>query len=622
MALPACRKMMKAVEAAANNYGDNEVLGAFTIADEDAIMTHMMDCVALLAAMQQQEAIPANYTRHSRATRNKVFMAALSVVGESLLNIGRLDKEERPMRTNAAINQVLKAFRVPCFPNPIDVGRDGWLPLHWTVALMSSEQHDVTEADVKALYALDPMAMQAEHVNGILIDSFTPAHLLCMSPVTPISMRLVRSFSVCNPAAFGSTTAYSALHVACRYGTPTIELLQQLLQLDSSQTKVKICLNGSGGEHHPLGQLCYNLVNRDDELQNAEELMNCLLGVDKSNEIVGNALFGCVAGFPYVNTSDEAVADQRGNRLYGLMKALLKVNPEAATHQDSYDENVVHKTCSSSLPSKLCIDVTKLVLALHKDAVRESNADGVLPVHMAAEFCDAEVVEFLLGLFPEAATEITSEEENLLHFAVSEDESSWAVSKVRYLCSRYPAMIQQRKTNGNIPVHVAAVSSRHEVMLALYEAGGAEQFKMPIAHPTEAIYSENGYLPLHLFIQYQFSDLKIVAHAAISEAADTFRWLLRLYPEAAGIEGGVGAANKTTPYQLAVDTKRQNYFLRLLLRAAPTLNPAELHRLNYEERRMAMFLAFRAVTPSIKAPLVARLRGENKDLVQRVVSFL
>jgi hypothetical protein len=101
-----------------------------------------------------------------------------------------------------------------------------------------------------------------------------------------------------------------------------------------------------------------------------------------------------------------------------------------------------------------------------------------------------------------------------------------------------------------------------------------------------------------------------------------FRWLLRLYPEAAGIEGGVGAAHKKTPYQLAVDDELPGYYIRLLLRAAPTLNPAELHRLNYAERRMAMFLAFKAMSGTLQAPLLARLRGVDKDLVQRVVSFL
>ena len=157
-------------------------------------------------------------------------------------------------------------------------------------------------------------------------------------------------------------------------------------------------------------------------------------------------------------------------------------------------------------------------------------------------------------------------------------------------------------------------------MLALYEAEGIEQFRMPIAHPTDDSYWENGYLPLHKFIRYQCFSLDLDSHAT-SEAADIFRWLLRLYPEAAGIEGGLGAL-KATPYQLAVCCEMPDYYRRLLLRAAPTLHPAELHRLNYNERRMAMFLAFRATTASTQAPLLARLRGENRDLVKRVVSFL
>ncbi len=71
------------------------------------------------------------------------------------------------------------------------------------------------------------------------------------------------------------------------------------------------------------------------------------------------------------------------------------------------------------------------------------------------------------------------------------------------------------------------------------------------------------------------------------------------------------------------------YYRQLLLRAAPTLNPAELHRLNYAERRMAMFVAFKAITARLQKPflLLARLRSVNKDLVnkdlvQRVGSFL
>ena len=108
----------------------------------------------------------------------------------------------------------------------------------------------------------------------------------------------------------------------------------------------------------------------------------------------------------------------------------------------------------------------------------------------------------------------------------------------------------------------------------------------------------------------------------LSALADAFRLLLRLYPEAAGIEGGIGA-RKMTPYRLAVMMDLPAYYRRLLLRAAPDLDPEELRRLNWAERRGAMFMAYAAVVKQAKTPLLlARLRAENKDLVKHVVSFL
>jgi ankyrin repeat protein len=626
MALRACRRLMKAVKAvreAADDENNDEIVETFTMADEDEIMTHMMDCVALLAAMQkeeQHEDIPANSTE-AQTSRNKVFMAALSTVGGSLLNI---EMKASKKRTTAAIDELLEAFPVPDETHPVPTGREGWLPLHWAVALMPSDQYNVTEADVKTLYALDPMAMQSKHVaddsDGEYVG-FTPAHLLCMSPVTQCSMQLVRLISVCSPSAFTPDATFSALHVACCYGTPTVELLQHLLQLDSSQAKVLATFSFRVYEHCPLGHLCANLVKWADELPNADDLVKCLLEVDKSKEVVGDAICGCLQGYYGLKAEDGAMVDRRNSFLYGMIEMLLKVNPEAAKHRDSTGYNVLHLVCLGSFPSKLCIDITKLVLALHKDAVREQNEYGCLPVHHAAQYSDLEVMEFLLGLYREAASVVNSDGENLLHLAVSSrSKTNSAVLNVKYLCSRYPAMMQQRDNEGKMPVH-SAVHYGFKTTLALYEAGGIEQFKMPIAHPA-GTHLFNGYLPLHHFLRSPYHNDEFTLPAT-SAVADLFRWLLRLYPEAAGIEGGVGAGKKRTPYQLAVNKKLPNYYLRLLLRAAPTLNPAELHRLNYAERRMAMFLAFKAVTARLQKPfLLARLRGVNKDLVQRVITFL
>jgi hypothetical protein len=618
--------MMKAVVAAreeSDGESDDENNEEFTLADEDNITTHIFDCLALLAAMQKQEQQenPAD-TADARGARNKVFMTAFSIVGKSLLEI---DNDQTP-RKNTAIDQLLEAFPVAEWGELIDVGRKGWLPLHWAVVLASSEQYSVTEADVKALYALDPTAMQAKHVDIEGSKGFTPAQLLCMSPVTQCSMQLVRSFSLCSLAAFGSAGTVSALHAACRYGTPTVELLQYLLQLDSSQAKTKAAFHyHEECEHCPLGLLCFNLVERGDELPNGEDLVNRLLEVDKRKEVVEDAVFGCLEGYGNAEETDgELVVDRRNGRLCGMIEMLLTVNPEAARYRDTdtgTDRNILHETCRRSVPSTLRIDIMKMVLSLHKDAVQEVDYTGYLPIHCAAKFCDVETLQFLLGLYPEAANVVTSSGQNLLHLAVGSVTADMAPPKVQYLCCRYPAMIQQKDKCGQMPVHDVSSTRNYKAMLVLYEAGGIEQFTTSIDHPTDATYAFNGYLPLHRFVFFKSGYLRSSSDF-VSEAAGMFRWLLHLHPEAAGIEGGVGAAFKKTPYQLAANNRLPKYYRRLLLRAAPALNPAELHRLNYEQRRMAMFLAFKATTATMEVPLLIRLRGESKDLVQRVVSFL
>ena len=110
-------------------------------------------------------------------------------------------------------------------------------------------------------------------------------------------------------------------------------------------------------------------------------------------------------------------------------------------------------------------------------------------------------------------------------------------------------------------------------------------------------------LPLHLAVGH------LTLHSPTSSSADIFRFLLKLYPGAAMIPDGRG----NTPYGLAIRHKGKNeeekhfvhsYFVRLLLRSCPTLNETEkkeLHRLNYEERRMAMFLGLCGKTNHLSA---------------------
>ena len=278
----------------------------------------------------------------------------------------------------------------------------------------------------------------------------------------------------------------------------------------------------------------------------------------------------------------------------------------------------------------------QLIRVVNKDAVREvaSNGwlpvhtdEGRLPVHIAARSSTVEVMEFLLSLYPESASVVTTDfSTNLLRLAAYDawwDNCPVIEAKVRFLCSRYPAMMLQRNGDGETTLQDAIRKHLFPEVQLLCETGGTVLASAPSAHPTDANYKYNGWLALHHLIARHSYCLREFCR---SKAASFFRILLRFYPEAGGIEGGIDIDvlpfYKTTPYQMAVNAALPPYYLRLLLRGAPNLNPAEFRRLNYAERRMALFLAFKAVTSQKKPVLLKRLCFDNKDLVKLVISFL
>ena len=587
--------------------------------DVRKMKNHILDCVAALGIVQQElVSHEQRYIREgekslameTQEASNKVFKASLLTMATAMIHDGT-----EPSEQSASIDSLLRAF--PDESKQSD-GRS-WLPLHWAVV---AGETSVAEEDVKTVYTSDPMALQRYHQNERNIHGHTPAHLLCMQEMTQRNMSLIQYFSVCNQQAFTKIASYpdigdslsysySALHSACDLGQPTVELLKHLLQLDSSQTK-KMC---SEDGLTPLGYLCKNSSC-------SARLIACLLEVDSSAEVVGNGIAGCLKSTDY-------------SCLLERVEMLLKANPEAAKYHDSDNDNLLHSAARQrKLPILLCIDIMQLIHAIHKDAVREVCSEGCLPIHCAAEYSTVELMEFLLGLYPESASVVTTVgSRSLLYLAVDDTNSTTSVidAKVRFLCSQYPAMMLQMDKYGNTPLHDATTSQRNiSAVQILCEAGGQDIIRLQVAHQTDANYVYNGWLPLHFLIYKQAGSLR---ESLLFKEADCFRMFLRLYPEAAGIEGGVvddavgededdARSFKKTPYHLAVDKRLPPYYLRLLLRAAPDLNPTELHRLNYAERRMAMFLAFKAVTSQKKPVVLKRLCFENKDLVKHVISFL
>ena len=384
------------------------------------MMAHMLECYAALCAAQQHRNCKEQSSRFSanktQQAKNKAFKIAMSVMSQGI----RHDNDTDLPDCSSALSDLIEG-------NEKHTDGHGWIPLQWATITLETPVGDLfglTEEDVHLLHANDPMAFAR------CLKQSNPAQLLCMQPMTTCRMSLLRYFSICNQQAVIKSNP-SLLHVVCKHGYPTLELLQFLLQLYSSQLTTIF--------NHADQTLEY-LCSRDGC---NHQLINCLLEVDSSAKAVGEALSSSIHSDDFSTMLEK-------------VDMLLKVNPEAAKYRSDVRSNLSHDIvwCSEraarpatypgrngkTAPSSLGIELMQRILALHSKevALKEyCEEDGSPPVHLAAKWCTLEVMEFLLDLHPESARVYTAfSSDNLLHMAANAHTDIDA--KVRYLCSRYP----------------------------------------------------------------------------------------------------------------------------------------------------------------------------------------
>lgn len=478
----------------------------------------------------------------------------------------------------------------------------GWLTLHWAIACGNT----VTEQDVKTIYAADPMALSKRHLKGYPNAGCTPISLLLMSKKP--NMSLLSFFLKIHPGAFiisvgGIEQHYREfqvypLHIAAKY-SESVEVLQKLLQVDT-----KITSTSTNASHYP-NEFALGLLCKREEFPGFRDMLSCLLIVDSSTVVIENAI-------SYVITAE------RSNSLT-LIEMLLKANPEAAKCSHRL---LLHETCEH-IKGDLCLQALSLFIAIEKDAIMDAEEDYneyALPVHAAAACNTVEVLEFLLNEYPESAL-ASNDNDNLLHFAIKDKSNGEA--KVKLLTTAYPKLLRMHNEWGLTPLLDHLFENRNPNMRiftsmiaaddTIVMQGGYLSGRVGLDEIVE--WNNHLSLPLHVIVNlYNLTPIL----SAVSETADIIRLLISLYPEAISVKN----CHEKHPYDYAVEKKLNPYFIRILLRGDPTINSPLLYDLNYKERRLAMFLAFSAVTRTMKVSIWASLRYENKDLLKKVISFL
>jgi len=279
-----------------------------------------------------------------------------------------------------------------------------------------------------------------------------------------------------------------------------------------------------------------------------------------------------------------------------IFEILIKANPLAARMHDKIGNIPLHSACmfiNWRSEEKQIMIITAL-LSAYSDGIHTLNHKGTIPLYRAASF----------GMHLNVIKLLAKVSDHKLKKAFFWAAKGQQIEILDYLHSLCPAASTSIGDDGSTALHTCIFSSRSDLSMlhAVYKL-----------NPAAIRCVDNyGRLPLHLLL------LRITQFNPISDYADKFRFLLKNYPDAANIPD----TSQCTPITLCVTNNI--YAKRLLLRAVPTADPHTLTRLNYHERRMALFIFFAAMWRDGKSNIFTSLSdcAESLSLIRRIIEFL
>jgi hypothetical protein len=282
-----------------------------------------------------------------------------------------------------------------------------------------------------------------------------------------------------------------------------------------------------------------------------------------------------------------------------VFDALLEVDSDPVRMIASNGYTPLHIACEGDLIEPGHVVAT--LLARYKEAAAVAKTNGCLAVHDAAQYSTKEVLEMVVEANMEGVKVVAGTCGTAMHQAAGDKN----VANVEYLHSLSPALIAIKSSIGSSPMHFAASLSNFAMLRGVFACD-------PLA---VRVANNEGFLALH----HLMSRSNKLTFEPLSDEAKSLRFLLKAYPQGASHASNAGR----TPYSRCLPARA--YARRLLLMAAPALDPAELHRVNYEARRQVLFLAFSAVEAKGKETMLRRLRKHRDgtiNVVRVISSFL
>jgi ankyrin repeat protein len=443
-------------------------------------------------------------------------------------------------------------------------------------------------------------------------DGYTPLHVL-VERLQPDGIDLLECLLNADPAALTMTDdkGNTPLHLAWRcWSESNLYAIHCLVEADSealgilnSQNELPlhiVCRRANLATCEVLATFETVVVSYENDIDDANDSdVNLFLAADSE----GNTLLHC-ACHNVLNLK--------------AIKLLIERCPQVAklmNNDGAYPLQILLR--ESDISTRYEVDVEELrdVIALlmkSSEEVLPGGAIGVssrfVPLHWAVSGgWSIEVIRMLSEAYPEALKSNVGAYGTPLHIAALYSSN---LEVLQYLHSKQPAAIQTPTVGSQwLPLHCAVLSSSFEVFRFVFEC-----------HPAAIrAGSDEGENPLHILAQ-SIGDWSEVN--PLSERADILRHILATHP----LSLSVANADDTDPYEDFTTrfVSDSCYFHRILLHAVPTKDPALLRKLNYRERREAVFLIFSALFEVRKRAFIwlsLRERG-GRELQEYVLSYL
>ena len=139
-----------------------------------------------------------------------------------------------------------------------------------------------------------------------------------------------------------------------------------------------------------------------------------------------------------------------------VFKLIFNAWPEAIRLGDACADLPIHELCcNEQLDDTASLDILRFMLKVDPTLVRETNADGYLPIHQATSHHSFAFCKFLIDGYPESV-KVTGPEARLpIHEACYRSRDDTA-DTIQYLLELYPESLHARNEHGWLPIHDAA----------------------------------------------------------------------------------------------------------------------------------------------------------------------